>query len=367
MWKSRCVFLILALLAVWAAPMATAHEPADSPPGPIQPAAVMVLAFPPQQMGPMEFDTNRPGKDYSDFDLSADDPQLCRDACEADPGCQAWTYVKPNTIQGFAPRCWLKNAVPAKKPDTCCVSGVRASALPPAVEWNIDRKGNDYKDFDLPADDPLLCLNACAGEVKCKAWTYVKANATQGFAPRCWLKDAVPPKVSDTCCASGVKGASPPPPPSVLEWNTNRPGNDFKDFDLPADDPQLCLNACMDDASCKVWTFVKANTIQGFAPRCWLKNAVPAKVADTCCVSGVKPAPAPQMEWNTDRPGQDYENFDLPAADPQLCQNACAGEVKCKAWTYVKPNTTQGFAPRCWLKDAVPGKVSDNCCVSGLK
>lgn len=73
------------------------------------------------------------------------------------------------------------------------------------------------------------------------------------------------------------------------------------------------------------------------------------------------------MEWNTDRPGSDFSNFDLPAANPKLCQDACAANPKCKAWTYVKPNTVQGPRPRCWLKYAVPQARSNNCCVSGVK
>jgi hypothetical protein len=72
------------------------------------------------------------------------------------------------------------------------------------------------------------------------------------------------------------------------------------------------------------------------------------------------------MEGNTDRPGLDYRSFDLPAADPKLCQDACAGEANCKAFTYVRPGV-QGPSARCWLKSSVPNPVSNNCCVSGVK
>ena len=73
------------------------------------------------------------------------------------------------------------------------------------------------------------------------------------------------------------------------------------------------------------------------------------------------------MEKNTDRLGSDYNNFDLPRADPGICRDACAKDAKCKAWTYVKPNTVQGPQPRCWLKYAVPPPIPNNCCVSGVK
>jgi hypothetical protein len=71
-------------------------------------------------------------------------------------------------------------------------------------------------------------------------------------------------------------------------------------------------------------------------------------------------------EDNTDRPGMDYKNFDLTAADPSLCENACKGEATCKAWTYVKPGI-QARAARCWLKNDVPAPKNNQCCVSGIK
>ncbi len=73
------------------------------------------------------------------------------------------------------------------------------------------------------------------------------------------------------------------------------------------------------------------------------------------------------FEYNIDRPGLDYKSFDLPYADPGLCKSACDADPKCKAWTYVKPNTIQGPNPRCWLKFGVPSPVRNNCCISGVK
>jgi hypothetical protein len=67
---------------------------------------------------------DRNGSDYRDFDLPRADAFLCRDACLAEPECQAWTYVRPG-VQGDTARCWLKNGVPPQTPDTCCISGVR--------------------------------------------------------------------------------------------------------------------------------------------------------------------------------------------------------------------------------------------------
>ncbi|HEC12416.1 MAG TPA: hypothetical protein ENI80_04060 [Acidiferrobacteraceae bacterium] len=73
------------------------------------------------------------------------------------------------------------------------------------------------------------------------------------------------------------------------------------------------------------------------------------------------------MKQNTDRPGGDFRHFSPAADDPALCQKACQDEVRCRAWTYVKPNTVQGPQPNCWLKTNVPPVVHNTCCVSGSK
>lgn len=71
-----------------------------------------------------EYDTDRVGGDYSDFELRSPDPALCAQACQADSNCQAWTYGHPNLAgKGYRPHCWLKNVVPNPNPDRCCVSG----------------------------------------------------------------------------------------------------------------------------------------------------------------------------------------------------------------------------------------------------
>jgi hypothetical protein len=161
-----------------------------------------------------------------------------------------------------------------------------------------------------------------------------------------------------------------------MERNTDRPGADYRSFDLPTPKPARCRNACAREARCQAWTYVRPG-VQGPHARCWLKHAVPQPRHDTCCVSGVKrrppvptpppvPPPAPAMERNTDRPGADYRSFNLPAPEPARCRNACAREARCQAWTYVRPGV-QGPYARCWLKHAVPQPRHDTCCVSGVK
>lgn len=73
------------------------------------------------------------------------------------------------------------------------------------------------------------------------------------------------------------------------------------------------------------------------------------------------------QEASTDRPGLDLANFPLPEANPAICQERCAANSACAAWTYVAPNTGQGPAPICWLKHGIPLSGPNKCCTSGVK
>lgn len=73
-----------------------------------------------------------------------------------------------------------------------------------------------------------------------------------------------------------------------------------------------------------------------------------------------------RLESDVDRPGQDITSWDLPRPDPMTCQQACAKDASCRAFTYVKPNY-QGTHARCWLKSSVPQAHADRCCISGAK
>jgi len=74
--------------------------------------------------GTFEANVERPGGDYSTLILDPGSPaRFCRDACERDARCRAWTYARPVSA-GANPRCMLKSTVPEKKADPCCVSGV---------------------------------------------------------------------------------------------------------------------------------------------------------------------------------------------------------------------------------------------------
>jgi hypothetical protein len=152
-----------------------------------------------------------------------------------------------------------------------------------------------------------------------------------------------------------------------LENGTNRPGGDFRDFAMAAPDPAACQAACVGDASCRSFTYVKPGA-QGPQAHCWLKANVPPANADANCVSGVVQRAAPQagdLEQSVNRPGGDYRSFPVPSANPGDCRAACNAETVCRSFTFVKPGA-QGPQAVCWLKNTVPPGHPDNNCVSGL-
>jgi hypothetical protein len=73
----------------------------------------------------------------------------------------------------------------------------------------------------------------------------------------------------------------------AMEINTDRPGMDYKNFDLIRNHPAACESACMKDPNCQAWTYVKPG-IQGSSARCWLKKGIPPPVKNSSCISGFK-------------------------------------------------------------------------------
>jgi hypothetical protein len=109
---------------------------------------------------------DRPGNDYDSFNPPTANAVHCKNACQGDVNCTAWTYVRPG-IEGPQPVCYLKNPTPAQVVDTCCISGVKAAPPGPpgpglGFELGVNRPGGDYADFSSTANTPLLCLGVCA-------------------------------------------------------------------------------------------------------------------------------------------------------------------------------------------------------------
>lgn len=97
------------------------------PPPPPPPAPAPAPPTAAQPAGGIEIDTDRVGHDMHGFNVAQANPAMCQSSCTNDAQCVAWTYVKPG-IQGAAPRCYLKNAVPAAARNNCCVSGTKGGA-----------------------------------------------------------------------------------------------------------------------------------------------------------------------------------------------------------------------------------------------
>lgn len=102
--------------------------------------AAPAAAFPNRYTEENGFD--RPGAVYETFEQTGDyqDHVLCRDACESQPRCKSYTYVKPG-VEGPNARCRLKSAVPPPVESPCCITGVKGGkpkerAVPSlALEW----------------------------------------------------------------------------------------------------------------------------------------------------------------------------------------------------------------------------------------
>jgi hypothetical protein len=150
---------------------------------------------------------DRPGGDYQSSPVPSGDPADCALVCERDRRCRAWSFNYPTDIAGGAV-CWLKNNVPARIQDNCCVSGVRgAGVVEPrngAIETSIDRFGGDYRNFGMKSDEgDEACKAACTDDNKCRAWTYARPGYV-GKEAHCFLKKEIKPPRRKAGFTSGV-------------------------------------------------------------------------------------------------------------------------------------------------------------------
>jgi hypothetical protein len=95
---------------------------------------------------------------------------------------------------------------------------------------------------------------------------------------------------------------------------------------------------------------------------CWTAGMLLCQLS-----SGSERAKMSEPDYGFDRAGGDYRRLDLRTSDPTLCEEACANDARCVAWTYVKPHTVKGPRPTCWLKSSVPEKREVSHCVTGIK
>lgn len=143
-------------------------------------------------MGTQENFYDRPGGDYHHYQASHSSE--CATSCATIPKCRAYTYVRSTGV------CWLKNQVPRRQPNNCCISGIKVMNTP---EVGFDRPGSDLKPgFDVTTSSQ--CESYCQSDPNCLAYTFVKPGI-QGSSAKCWLKNRKPAKVSNGCCISGTR------------------------------------------------------------------------------------------------------------------------------------------------------------------
>src|SRR3954471_14739494 len=87
----------------------------------------------------------------------------------------------------------------------------------------------------------------------------------------------------------------------------DRPGVDYSNFPVRSGDPAACAARCEREGRCRAWSFSYPNTVAPTA-MCWLKAQVTMRVAQECCVSGVKGAAvldkkSDTVEFSMDRTG----------------------------------------------------------------
>jgi PAN domain-containing protein len=169
----------------------------------------LVLVAATTSHGPAQAQANfdRPGGDYLSLPIPSGDPAECALACERDRRCRAWSFNYPNETSHLA-LCWLKNSVPPRVADDCCVSGVRGAGVLElrngAIETSIDRAGGDYRTFELKrGEGDEICKAACMADNKCRAWTYARSGYV-GREPHCFLKKEIKPPRRRPGFISGV-------------------------------------------------------------------------------------------------------------------------------------------------------------------
>jgi hypothetical protein len=115
------------------------------------------------------------------------------------------------------------------------------------------------------------------------------------------------------CCTAPALAASG----MTLEPGKDRIGSDYQNIAMDGDDPQQCRAACLADAKCKAYTFVKPG-VKGPQASCFLKDAAPAATAADCCTSGIRSIALPTVPGGQTTPiGLPKAPVDLPGVDTQ--------------------------------------------------
>lgn len=160
-------------------------------------------------------------------------------------------------------------------------------STPARAQSGFDRRGGDYTSFQVKGGDPSVCAARCERDSRCRAWSFSYPRTENALAI-CWLKSKVPPRISDKCCVSGVRGAGVVEPRTgSSEFAIDRHGGDYRYFDMAADaSGDACKTACEAENKCRAWTYVRPGYI-GPNARCYLKDRLKPPRRKPCCISGV--------------------------------------------------------------------------------
>ena len=162
-----------------------------------------------------------------------------------------------------------------------------APLAPARAQVGFDRPGGDYTSFVLRSGDPAQCASRCERDSRCRAWAFSYPVTETGNAV-CWLKSRVLPRFPTTCCVSGVRGAGViEPRGGPIEFSIDRPGGDYRHFDLPPDPSgKSCQTSCEAEEGCRAWTYLRPG-YGGPAATCYLKDHIARPQRRPCCISGV--------------------------------------------------------------------------------
>ena len=94
------------------------------------------------------------------------------------------------------------------------------------------------------------------------------------------------------------------------------------------------------------------------------KQAVPAEKSQDIKIFMPKSVLRTTAMHGTNLFGMDYRHIKTDIWED--CPKACSSDTKCKSWTWVKPGI-KGPEGVCFLKNGIPEKSQNECCVSGIK
>ena len=156
-----------------------------------------------------------------------------------------------------------------------------------AAQAGYDRPGGDYMHAPVPSGDPAACAARCDRDKNCRSWSFSYPSAS-GEPAMCWLKHEVTRGIPSFCCVSGVHGSAViEPQVHGLEFSIERPGGDYRSFDM-APDPhaKACAAACQADPRCRAFTYRRPGYGSNTA-HCFLKDTIKPPRRRPCCISGV--------------------------------------------------------------------------------